>query len=220
MFECHELMVLAGWKYETTILWLRVMSHTENLRVVPASFGAVVNTAAEVVLVYYRQQTKRSGQPYRQTVGAADFLDWTLGCGPSRPLPHSNMDIARQVPMDEEAVGLWRRRWARWCSVPLAELSAADRLADAARPGAVPRLTAEQVCQIVALACEQPTNSGRPISQWSHRELAGEIVRRGITERISPRHAARLLKSGRPPAAPSALLAHPGRRRRSRHQDR
>jgi len=133
---------------------------------------------------------------------------------------YSNMDIARLVPMDEEAVGLWRRRWAAWCAIPLEELSVADRLADATRPGAAPRLTAEQVCQIVALACEQPNGSGRPISQWSHRELADEIVRRGITDRISPRHAARLLKSGRPAATPISVLAHPGRRRRPRHEDR
>ena len=133
---------------------------------------------------------------------------------------YSNMDIARLVPMDEEAVGLWRRRWTKWCGIPLEELSVAERLADASRPGAVPRLTAEQVCQIIALACEQPSGSGRPISQWSHRELADEIVRRGITDRISPRHAARLLKSSRPTATPRALLAHPGRRRRPRHQDR
>jgi putative transposase len=133
---------------------------------------------------------------------------------------YSNMDIARAVPMDEEAVGLWRRRWHTWRAVSMEDLSVADRLTDAPRPGAVPRLTAEQVCQIVALACEQPTDCGRPVSQWSHRELADEIVRRGITERISPRHAARLLKSGRPPAASGAVLAHPGRRRRPRHQDR
>jgi putative transposase len=129
---------------------------------------------------------------------------------------YSNMDIARQVPMDEEAVGLWRRRWAKWRTVPLTEVCVAERLADAARPGAVPRLTAEQVCQIIALACEQPARSDRPISQWSHRELADEIVRRGIADRISPRHAARLLKSGRPPAAPHSVLAYPGRRRRPR----
>lgn len=133
---------------------------------------------------------------------------------------YSNMDIARQLPMDEEAVGLWRRRWVAYCAVPLGELSVLDRLADAARPGAVPRLTAEQVCQIIALACEQPSDSGRPISQWSHRELADEIVRRGITDRISPRHASRLLKSRRSAAPPSAVLAHPGRRRRARHEDR
>jgi len=30
------------------------------------------------------------------------------------------------------------------------------------------------------------------MSQWSHRELADEIVRRGIIDRISPRHASRL----------------------------
>jgi hypothetical protein len=132
----------------------------------------------------------------------------------------SNMEIARLVPMDEEAVGLWRRRWVAWRAQPLAKVSVRERLADAPRPGAQPRLSPEQVCQIIALACEQPSGSGRPISQWSHRELADEIVRRGITDRISPRHASRLLKSGRPAASSSALLAYPRRRRRSRRQDR
>jgi putative transposase len=97
--------------------------------------------------------------------------------------------------MGQEALGLWRRRWAKWQDIPLEELSVIDRLADAARPGAVPRLTAEQVCQIVALACERPSDADRPISQRSHRELADEILRRGITDRISPRHAAHLLKA-------------------------
>lgn len=133
---------------------------------------------------------------------------------------YSNLDIARMVPMDEEAVGLWPRRWFGFRGVPLEAMGAADRLADAPRPGAVPRLSAEQVCQIVALACEQPSGSGRPISHWSHRELADEIVRRGITDRISPRHAARLLKSGRLAATSSPIVAHPGRRRRPRGEDR
>ena len=53
-----------------------------------------------------------------------------------------------------------------------------------------------QVARIVALACEAPGASGRPISQWSTTELAAEIVRRGIVDEISPRHAARLLKRG------------------------
>jgi len=77
---------------------------------------------------------------------------------------YSNLDIAAQVPMDEEAVGLWRRRWVALAEKPLAEMSVAQRLADAPRPGAVPRLTAEQVCQILALACEQPSGSGRDIT--------------------------------------------------------
>jgi putative transposase len=128
-------------------------------------------------------------------------------------LDYTNVEIARQVPMDEEAVGLWRRRWVVLQSVPLEELGVAERLADAPRPGHHPRLGPEQVCQIVALAGEQPSDSGRPISHWSHRELADEIVRRGITDRISPRHAARLLKSGRPAAPSRAVLAEPGHRR-------
>jgi putative transposase len=48
----------------------------------------------------------------------------------------------------------------------------------------------------MALACEAPERSGRPISHWSGREIAEEIQRRGIVERISGRHAARLLKRG------------------------
>jgi hypothetical protein len=58
------------------------------------------------------------------------------------------------------------------------------------------RLTAEQICQITALACEKPEKSGRPISQWTGREIADELMARNIVETISPRHAQRLLKRG------------------------
>ena len=71
-----------------------------------------------------------------------------------------------------------------------------ERLTDAPRSGAPARITAEQVCQIVALACEAPGQSGRPISQWTGREVADEVVARGIVPAISPRHAGRLLKKG------------------------
>lgn len=33
-------------------------------------------------------------------------------------------------------------------------------------------LASEQIVQIVAVACEQPASSGRPISHWTPRELA------------------------------------------------
>ena len=59
-----------------------------------------------------------------------------------------------------------------------------------------PRITAEQRCQMAALACEAPSKAGRPISQWTGREIADEMKARGIVEQISPRHAARLLKKG------------------------
>ena len=108
----------------------------------------------------------------------------------------NNCEIARAVGVDVDTVRKWRGRWCRAQAVPVAELSVAARLADAPRSGTPARIGPEQVCRIVALACEAPSASGRPISQWSSPELAAEITRRGIVDAISPRHAARLLKRG------------------------
>ncbi|MBI3328518.1 MAG: helix-turn-helix domain-containing protein [Nitrospinae bacterium] len=55
------------------------------------------------------------------------------------------------------------------------------------------RITVEQVCQVIALACDDPPTSGRPMSHWTSREIAEEIVTRGIVAHIALRHAARLL---------------------------
>src|SRR5437868_14763048 len=120
----------------------------------------------------------------------------------------NNLQIARELGVDDETPGHWRGRWLQVRDVPLDEVSVAKRLADAPKCGAPAKFTPEQVCQIIALACERPSNSNRPISQWSHRELADEIVRRGIVASISPRHAGRLLNSGRPQTTPDSALAH------------
>src|SRR5436190_3440980 len=128
----------------------------------------------------------------------------------------NNLQIARELGVDDETPGHWRKRWLQFAEVPLEEVSVAKRLADAPKPGAPPKFTPEQVCQIIALACEQPSESGRPISHWSHGELADEIVRRGIVQSISPRHAGRLLKRSRSEAAPDSVLAHARRRRTAR----
>jgi putative transposase len=108
----------------------------------------------------------------------------------------SNSAVARTMDVHIDTVRKWRRRWCRTRGVPLADLSITARLEDAPRTGTPARITPEQVCRIMALACEAPSESGRPISQWSPTELAEEIVRRGIVDTISPRHAARLLKRG------------------------
>jgi putative transposase len=110
---------------------------------------------------------------------------------------HSNAQIARDLEVDLETVRLWRQRWQMFASVPLSELSVTERLEDLPRPGAPARITASQRCQIEALACEQPEKSDRPISQWTHREIAAELIERQIVATISPRHAGRLLKRGR-----------------------
>jgi putative transposase len=108
----------------------------------------------------------------------------------------NNSQVGKQTGVSREAVRLWRDRWVALQAVPVADLSVEARLADAPRPGAPVRIGAEQVCAIIALACEAPAQSDRPISQWTGREIADEVIRRGIVDTISPRHAARLLKRG------------------------
>ena len=108
----------------------------------------------------------------------------------------NNCQIARQEGVSLDMVRRWRSRWLGLQAVALDDLPLIDRLTDVPRPGKPVRITAEQVCQIVALACEPPQDSARPISQWTGEELADEIKRRGIVGQISARHAARLLKRG------------------------
>jgi transposase len=68
-----------------------------------------------------------------------------------------------------------------------------ERLQDAERPGAPLTFSPEQQTTLFALACEDPARSGRPISHWTPRELADELIKRQIVESISPRHVGRLL---------------------------
>jgi putative transposase len=104
--------------------------------------------------------------------------------------------IARELSINVDTVRLWRGRWVELQGIDLETLSLAERLQDAPRPGVKPKFTSEQRCQMAALACEAPAQAGRPISQWTGREIADEMKARGIVEQISPRHAARLLKKG------------------------
>lgn len=108
----------------------------------------------------------------------------------------SNAQIARDLTINGDTVRLWRDRWVGLQGIDRETLSIPERLHDAPRPGTPAKITAEQRCQIAALACEAPTKSGRPMSQWTGREIAAELKTRGIVEQISPRHASYLLKKG------------------------
>jgi putative transposase len=108
----------------------------------------------------------------------------------------SNIQIARELQINVDTVRLWRDRWVGLQGIDLDTLSVAERLQDAPRPGTPPKFTAQQRCQMAALACEAPLKAEWPISQWTGREIAEELVKRGIVEQISPRHASYLLKKG------------------------
>jgi transposase len=108
----------------------------------------------------------------------------------------TNAEIARDLNQSIDMVRLWRRRWHELEPLAWDDLSTEERLDDLPRPGAPARFSADQRCQIEQLAGEAPEKAGRPISQWTGREIADELVARGIVETISARHAARLLKKG------------------------
>lgn len=123
---------------------------------------------------------------------------WLCAPGSSwqRPMGEQFAHIARQLGLNVDTVRLWRLRWLGLQAASLDDLPILERLTDAPRSGRPARISAQQTCQIVALACQAPSISGRPISHWSSREIADEVIKRGIVEQISPRHAARLVKGG------------------------
>lgn len=123
--------------------------------------------------------------------------------------------LARRLGCSRKTVRTWRARWAA-AEAQLAVVEAdTDELltqieavlADAPRPGTPDTFTAEQIVQIVALACTPPASVGRPVEAWTPRELADQAIKQQIVTTISPRSVERFLKSGRSQAAPKSLLA-------------
>lgn len=103
----------------------------------------------------------------------------------------NHRDIARHLDISRKCARLWRERWLELADSPLPVL---ERLQDAPRPGAPATFTLEQLTQLYAMACQPPQAYGRPISHWTSRELAEEMIKQGIVETISPRHVGRLLE--------------------------
>jgi len=111
---------------------------------------------------------------------------------------------ARQLGIWPKTVRHWRACWL----ASAADTPVTARLADAARPGAPATFTPEQVCAIMALACEPPEQSNLPLSHWRQSALAREAVRRGIVDSISHGSVGRFFKRCRPQATSRARLAH------------
>lgn len=102
----------------------------------------------------------------------------------------NHRQIARELNISRDMARQWRNRWL---DTAQSGQSIRERLQDRERPGAPAKFSPEQLAHVFAIACEDPAESGRPISQWTGRELADELVTRGIVESISGRHVGRLL---------------------------
>jgi len=161
-------------------------------------------TAAKIELTpmqeeILREISRSKTQPVRLIQRADIILRAAAG--------ESHAAIGRAVTMGPKQVAVWRRRWAEsreaLSAVETQEGHAAlrnlivDILQDAPRSGSPGKFTAEQVTQILALACEPPERSGRPVDRWTHRELADEAKKRGYVASISPSQVGRLLAKAR-----------------------
>jgi putative transposase len=113
----------------------------------------------------------------------------------ARMILHAGDDVgvresARELDVWPKTVRYWRKRWRQ---AP-ADQCVPERLADAPRCGAPATYTPEQICAVIAMTCEKPSESERPISHWSQREIADEAIRRGLVPSISQRSVGRFLK--------------------------
>jgi transposase len=119
-------------------------------------------------------------------------------------LKHGNQTIGERLGCSRETVGLWRRRWrdsyTALLSLQFAEPEAAFRraiiecLSDAPRCGSPGKFSPEQIVGLIAIACEPPEQSGRPVSTWTGNELADEAKKRGLVESISASQVNRILR--------------------------
>ncbi|MCI0526069.1 MAG: helix-turn-helix domain-containing protein, partial [Nitrospira sp.] len=128
-----------------------------------------------------------------------------------------NIYIAGALGIDEKTVRLWRMRWGEaYPELTEIESEVEDKglreyienvLSDAPRSGRPGTFSAEQICQIIAVACESPELSGRAVRHWTPRELTDEGIQRKIVEKISPRTVGRFLKRSGSEAPSESILA-------------
>ena len=137
----------------------------------------------------------------------------------------SNEEISLEVGLERKQVGLWRRCWQQaWEQLILLECTQPRRLRDAIREtlrdaprsGTPGIFTAGQIAQILAVACEDPALSERPITHWTQRELREEVLKRGIVESISVSRIGHFLREAADAtSSPEDVAEHEGERLRS-----
>lgn len=116
----------------------------------------------------------------------------------------NNAELAHTCGLRHQTVRVWRRRFADAQPRLLAAEAAQDSdpdftylieqtLKDEPRPGAPAKFTAVHLVQFIKVALEDPIDSDRPVTHWTPKELADEVVKRQIVPSISQRHMGRIL---------------------------
>jgi len=150
----------------------------------------------------------------------AERVQMVLGCAEGK----TTVAMAKLLNVDGQRVTRWRLRFAAFhdklAAVTTEDVSdddlksaIVDLLSDEERSGCPGKFTAEQLAQLVTLACQEPKELGLPVTHWTPRELALCAQQLGIVESISPRHVARFFGGGRSPSTSITLLAQSKDRR-------
>ena len=163
------------------------------------------------------QIVRRSKSPQHHALRARIILLGSDGFG--------NAQVAETLSTSRRTVYHWRSRWLANQEHLLkveAETEADEKalseailstLSDAPRSGAPSQYSAETVCQIIAVSCEDVQRCGYPLSHWTPQALREEVIKRKIVKDISVRHIGRFLKGSGSQAASGALLGKTARRR-------
>ncbi len=101
----------------------------------------------------------------------------------------TNNEIVAELGIQSSDISRWTKRW-----IERTQDSVLERISDRPRSGSPDTFTPEQVCKMVALVCEDPEHYGRPISHWSQKEIADEMVKQGIVKSISQSQVCRILQ--------------------------
>ena len=187
-----------------------------------ADHAAVMPQYAPDIVLSHRQRVVlerlcRSSRAEHRIVERARIVLWSadgLLC----------VEQAASLGVDAQRVRRWRHRWAEvmgmLASAEAQEVDDDDLealivyvLSDNYRSGVHPKFGAEELAQIIALACEEPSKFGLPVTHWTPGELAREAKKQKIVDDISTRHIARFFGGGSDKATPFAVLAQPEDRR-------
>ena len=135
--------------------------------------AAEVTVSARQGAILEKWTRNKAGTPYRLVERARLILMSAEGV--------SNTEQGRGLNVDRQRARRWRTRWAE----NEERLAAAEQegvsekeltqllsslLSDDERPGTPPTFTAEQLTQIIGVACELPEESGRPVTHWTPRK--------------------------------------------------
>jgi len=128
--------------------------------------------------------SKKLNAPYRSVMRAKLILMSASGI--------AHKKIADKFDIEPKIVTKWVKRWIDTGAIEGIDVE--TRLVDLERTGKPFIFTPEQKCKIIAIACEKPEVYSRPITHWTNKELADEVIKQGIVDNISVTHIGYILR--------------------------